>query len=209
MNYSSTNHDVIILTDSLFLGKGQHKAVYMHPANPKLCIKVPFQLPDTDIEKELKYRSALQGRPPKQLLTNYYGQVQTNKGTGFLFDNVCDYDGNNSSSFEQFLKNPHSICQKLAVYPFEILHNFREQFLYENVVVSDTDPLNIFIQQTSTNRWQFKIIDNIGSPSAVPLAYHIDFFAALRARRYWKRFIAICQEKSPHILSNIEWNLLL
>lgn len=209
MNYSSTSNNIVIVTDSLFLGKGKHKAVYMHPANPKLCIKVPFQLPDTDIEKELKYRSALQGRPPKQLLTNYYGQVQTNRGTGFVFDNVCDYDGCSSISFEHFLKHPHSICQKLAAYPFEILRNFRKQFLQENVVISDTDPVNIFIQLKSANKWQFKIIDNIGTPAVIPLAYHIEIFAALRARRYWKRFIATCQAKSPHILSDIEWNLLL
>ncbi len=209
MNYNSTNSSVITLTDSLFLGQGKHKAVYVHPANPKLCIKVPFQLPDSDIEKELKYRDALQGRPQKHLLTNYYGQVLTNKGPGFVFDNVCDYDGCSSISLEQFLQSPQHLCRRLAAYPFEILRNFRRQFLRENIVVSDTDPVNIFIQLKSDRRCQFKIIDNIGSPTAIPFAYYIEFVAALRARRYWKRFVATCKKKSPHILSDVEWRLLL
>ncbi len=207
--YSYICDNEIILREELFLGQGIHKAVYIHPVNPKLCIKIPFQLTDSDIEKELQYRKALQGRPVKPLLTNYYGQVRTNKGVGFVFDNVCDYDGCSSVSYKQLLLQPQNVCDKLAATPLQIFQKFRSDFLQQNIVISDTDPVNILIQRTSTDSWQCKIIDNIGTPVLIPLANYIEAFAAIRARRYWKRFIFRCKGINPQLLSSVEWQSLL
>lgn len=201
--------DELIIHDGLFLGQGLHKAAYIHPANPKLCIKIPFKLPDCDIDRELKYRLSLQSKPAKSLLTNYYGMVKTNKGTGFVFDNVCDYDGNSSISFKQLLLNPQVSCDSLAASPLQIFRSFRTEFLQQSIVISDTDPVNILIQRTSATNWQCKIIDNIGTPVLIPLAYYFEALAALRARRYWRRFIQKCQGSNPQLLSVSEWQSLL
>lgn len=199
----------IFLHDSLFLGQGIHKAVYVHPFNPGLCIKIPFSLPDSDIDRELKYRLILQSRPAKNLLTNYYGQVKTNKGIGLIFDNVCDYDDYSSASFLEWLLEPQELCKTLEANPLQIFKKFRNDFLQQNIVVSDTDPVNILIQRTSATSWQFKIIDNIGTPVLIPLAYYFEIFAALRARRYWKRFVLRCKKLNPQLLSDTEWQSLL
>ena len=96
------------LSEVLFIGKGHHNAVYKPPANENLCIKIPFALPDVDITKELAYRKALSRRKKKlSLLTEYLGTVETNLGTGYVFERIVDYDGSASNQSE--------ICQLCAL----------------------------------------------------------------------------------------------
>ena len=65
------------LSDKLFVAKGVHKAVYRHPSNTRYCIKVTFTLRDTDIERELLYRKALDniGSPVMVPLAYYFDFV--------------------------------------------------------------------------------------------------------------------------------------
>ena len=45
--------NMVVLTDDLFLGKGAHKVVYIHSEDKNKCIKIPFSMTDTDIDREL------------------------------------------------------------------------------------------------------------------------------------------------------------
>ena len=65
--------DKLILTDELFLGKGNHKEVYIHPADKNLCVKILFAEPDEDFDREMRY---------------HHGTVDTNRGRGYVFENV-------------------------------------------------------------------------------------------------------------------------
>ena len=38
----------MILTDELFIGKGGHRAAYIHPDEPSKCVKIAFDPNDGD-----------------------------------------------------------------------------------------------------------------------------------------------------------------
>lgn len=99
--------DILHLTEDLFIGRGAHKAVYRHPHNTDLCIKLIYSEPDVDLERELYYRKIRDQRGQVTvLLPKYYGPVVTNQGTGYIFERVCDYDGMNSITLKEYLANP-------------------------------------------------------------------------------------------------------
>lgn len=170
----------ICLSDKLFIAMGAHKAVYRHPSDSRYCIKVTFTFRDTDIERELLYRKALEIRKKKlSLLPEYFGSVETNLGPGHVFEYIVDYD--NQPSFE--LK---SVFEKNL----------------------DVDPSNFMVQRISADRFTFKVVDNIGSPVMVPLAYYFDFVAERRIAKYWNRFIDECKLHYTSFLTSDDWNSL-
>lgn len=196
------------LSEVLFIGKGHHKAVYKHPANENLCIKIPFALPDVDITKELAYRKALSRRKKKlSLLTEYLGTVETNLGTGYVFERIVDYDGSASTLWKSVLEGKIPVRETFGVSALDLLMKFRDVMLAEKVVVSDVDAANFMIMRTSADSFVFKVVDNIGTPVFLPLAYYIDFIAEKRIQRYWNRWIHGVRQDYADFLTSAEWSL--
>ena len=50
----------LTLTDAELIGAGAHKITYTHPHNKVLCVKIIKKRNDTDLNRELHYRSVLQ-----------------------------------------------------------------------------------------------------------------------------------------------------
>ena len=193
-------NEKLILTDDLKLGDGNHKIVYAHPTDKNLCVKILFTTPDTDFDKEMRYRQALGNRVDKMtLMTKYYGEVETNKGKGYVFERVLDFDGSTCKTVLQHLQNPVSTDDLT-----DLLLNFKKAYINEKFIAAGTDPDNYLVQRTSPTERRVRIIDNIGTAAKFPLLYYSDFLMAKRARKYWKRFVKeISIEYSNVITKNI------
>lgn len=198
----NSNTETITLTEDLFLGKGAHKICYQHPTDKNLCVKILFQTPDVDLEKELKYRRTLKRRNKfPTLLPKYYGVIKTNLGDGHVFDCINDFNGNVSESLYDFIRNNPPTPEHLEKIINYIIQ-FRKIYANEKIVVSDTDPRNLMIQRLSPTEYTFKIIDNIGSPVLLPLAYYLEFVEAKRAKKYWGRFMIKLKRFFPEIFTD-------
>ena len=95
----------VYLAEELLIGKGRNKDVYIHPENPAQCIKINAR--DTkDHRAEMNYRKSreLRNLPPSALMVSYFGAVETNLGTGYVFERIMDYDGINSKTLEELIK---------------------------------------------------------------------------------------------------------
>ena len=197
------------LSDKLFVAKGVHKAVYRHPSNTRYCIKVTFIFRDTDIERELLYRKSLKIRNKKpSLLPEYFGSVETNLGPGHVFEYIVDYDNQPSLELKAVFEKNLDVREIFRVTPLEFVRNFRDMLLAQKIVVSDVDPSNFMVQCISADRFTFKVVDNIGSPVMVPLAYYFDFVAERRIAKYWNRFIDECKLHYTSFLTSDDWNSL-
>lgn len=197
------------LSDKLFVAKGVHKAVYRHPSNTRYCIKVTFTFRDTDIERELLYRKALKIRNKKpSLLPEYFGSVETNLGPGHVFEYIVDYDNQPSLELKSVFEKNLDVREIFRVTPLEFVRNFRDMLLAQKIVVSDVDPSNFMVQRISADRFTFKVVDNIGSPVMVPLAYYFDFVAERRIAKYWNRFIDERKLHYTSFLTSDDWNSL-
>jgi len=179
----------IILTDDLFLGDGNHKIVYAHPTDKTLCVKLLRTPDDPDFAKEMRYRKALGSRADSMtLLTKYFGEVDTSKGTGYLFERVTDFDGQNSTTMLKILNDTLAERKDLSATE-NMLLDFKRVYFDERFLLAGVDPDNYLVQRTSPTSRHVRIIDNIGIASFIPLPYYFDYFAVKRAKKYWARFV--------------------
>ena len=175
----------LILTDDLKLGDGNHKVVYAHPSDRNLCVKLLFTTPDSDFDREMKYRRALGKRAESMtLLTKYYGEIETNLGVGYVFERVIDFDGNNSRTVLDHIQNPRDTNDLI-----DLLLQFKRAFIGERFVAAGMDPDNFMVRRISERERRIKIIDNIGTSVKFPILYYSDFLMEKRARKYWRRFV--------------------
>ncbi|MCR4877359.1 MAG: PhoP regulatory network YrbL family protein, partial [Clostridiales bacterium] len=86
--------ETVYLTEELLIGKGGRKDVYINPKNPAQCIKINAR-DAGDHRVEMNYRRSREIRnlPPSGLMVSYFGSVETNLGTGYVFERIVDYDG--------------------------------------------------------------------------------------------------------------------
>ena len=200
--------DKIILTDELFLGDGNHKIVYAHPTDKNLCVKLLRTPDDPDFAKEMRYRKALGDRANSMtLLTKYFGQVETNRGDGYLFERVIDFDGKSSPTMLNVLADTFVYRDRLPETE-KLLLDFKRTYFAEKFLLAGVDPDNYLVQRISPTQRRVRIIDNIGIATFVPLAYWFDTFAVKRAKKYWQRFVDLMRTDyakifSPEFLSKL------
>ena len=193
--------DKIILRDDLFLGDGNHKIVYAHPTDINLCVKLLRTPDDTDFAKEMRYRKALGTRADSMtLITKFFGAVETNKGTGYLFERVTDFDGKNSQTMLNVFDDTIA-DKKLVPATEEMLLDFKKVFFAERFLLAGVDPDNYLVQRTSPTARRVRIIDNIGIATFIPLPYYFDYFALKRVKKYWGRFVDLMRSDYSNIFS--------
>ena len=130
----------------------------------------------------------------------YYGKIDTNQGTGFIFERVKNYDDTPCVSVRTFLKDYASLHQE-TVNLEKLLMNFKEIYFSELPITSDIDPGNLMVQK-NPDGYTIMIIDNIGSPVLIPLEYYISYFAKTKAERYWNRFLKWIQKENPKLITD-------
>ena len=192
---------MINLTDDLFLGDGNHKIVYAHPTDKALCVKLLRTPDDPDFAKEMRYRKALGSRADSMtLITKFFGEVDTNKGTGYLFERVLDYDGKISQTMLNVFDD--TVADKKFLPETEkLLLDFKKTYFDERFLLAGVDADNYLVQRTSPTSRLVRIIDNIGIASFIPLPYYFDYFATKRAKKYWLRFCDLMRSDYGNIFS--------
>ncbi len=192
---------MINLTDDLYLGVGNHKTVYAHPTDKNLCVKILHTPDDPDFIKESRYRKALGSRADSMtLITKYFGEVETSKGTGYLFERVLDFDDKISQTMLNVLDDTVA-DRKLLPATEKLLFDFKKTYFEERFLLAGVDPDNYLVQRTSPTERRVRIIDNIGIATFVPLPYYFDYFALKRAKKYWERFVDLMRMDYGEIFS--------
>lgn len=192
---------MINLTDDLFLGDGNHKIVYAHPTDKNLCVKLLRTPDDPDFAKEMRYRKALGSRADSMtLLTKYFGEVETSKGKGYLFERVLDYDGKISQTMLNVFDDTIA-DKKLLPATEKLLLDFKRVYFDEKFLLAGVDPDNYLVQRISPTERRVRIIDNIGCSASIPLPYYFDYFAQKRLKKYWGRFVDLMRSDYGKIFS--------
>ena len=192
---------MIILTNDLFLGDGNHKTVYAHPTDKNLCIKILHRPDDDDFAKEMRYRKALGDRADKMtLLTKYFGEIETSKGKGYLFERVIDFDGKISPTMLKILDDTVA-DKKLLPATEKLLLDFKKTYFDEKFLLAGVDPDNYLVQRISKTARRVRIIDNIGTAARIPLPYYFDFLAMKRVKKYWQIFVEQMRSDYKNIFS--------
>ena len=194
--------DIIYLTEDFLIDKGVNMAVYINPKNPMQCIKIKIGSM-REYYLEMAYRRSRQrrGLPQSSFMITYYGEVQTNLGTGYVFERVTDYDGTTSMSINDLVQLSMQAGKKgLSVKQIadtekelpqvkDTFLKLYEEIFQDRVIVNDPNCRNFMIQFSTPTSWRIRIIDGLGYRVLIPVVYYIDFFSVRQIQRFWRRLI--------------------
>lgn len=170
------------------IGKGNERACYQDPHDENKVIKVSY-----DREKGRSKQSDIEIKYYKQLirrknmswahLPNYYGEVETNLGKGFIVDLVKDFDGSVSKSLKYYIDRDGVDIYK------EELEVYKQYFLDYLVVFNyGMMPKNILRRRTDENKAELVLIDGLGDVSFFTFPSKIPHFARKKILRRWAKF---------------------
>ena len=195
--------EIVELNEDLLIGTGGHKKVYIDPRDDKRCIKILLEEKCKDWEREKTYREIRKKRGQHSImLPEYYGEIATNLGTGYLFERVVDFDGNNSKDIGEFLRTTEKVPTSL-----EIEYLIKRLFycmLAEKIIVTNAEYCNFLVQRVTPNLNQIRVVDNIGSHIIVPLDCYIDKLAERHIKRYFVRLVQETHKDFPYMLSQAQ-----
>lgn len=176
-------------SDPLVVGVGRHRVCYIHPKDPRKCIKVIYNSGShafQEIKREVSYYRHLE----KYLkdwsgLPRFYGEVDTNLGIGYVYDRIIDFDGRPSETMDQRYRDIHT---EASFKEKQLVDNL-EKYLLDNHVVTMTLKLyNILCHKISRNELFPVICDNIGVAAFVPLSYVCPWYARITIRHSVEHF---------------------
>ncbi|MTD37902.1 PhoP regulatory network protein YrbL [Erwinia sp. CPCC 100877] len=182
---------VVRLSDVAPLGTGRHRKCYLYPGNPDRCIKIvynPESGGDKELQRELKYYAHLDRRLKDwSSLPAYHGTVETDLGTGYVYDIVKDYDGSISVSLDEFARQ----CRENGDLRLlrQTLATLKAWLIEHHIVTMNLKPQNILCRRLSPARVMPVVVDNIGEATLLPLATWSRWFCHRKQSRQWKRFM--------------------
>ena len=183
-------NNIIHLDENSYYGKGTHKKCFVHPSNSKLCIKIAYNSGgQKDLLREINYLKVLQRRKKDySILPQYYGEIKTNLGTGYVYELIRDYDNAQSLTLEDILTN-----QNLFNTMFETVKNMllflKTSLLKNEIITMGLFPENIIFQKTAPDKYNIRLVNDMGSGVLIPLEYHFHYFAKAKVERRWQEFL--------------------
>ena len=192
--------DSVHLDESLLIGTGLHRKCYHHPDYADRCIKVqidnsPRSVAET--ERELAYYRILDANNYSDMtgiIPRYYGAVETEQGTGQVFELVLNNDGTVAKPMSAYLKTPelreHYSAKMRAAY-----REFKIQAKRGPLVTMAMKPYNMLCQEIENGELRLVVIDNLGTANLIPAVYFSRLMAKLKLRRHLKRFEFLVRER--------------
>lgn len=189
------------LDSSYFVSKGKHRECYIHPDNNNFLIKI--LLPSvkgsalTETLREARYyRLLLKKNIPFTMLPAFHGEVITNRGRGYVFDLIRDFDGSISKSLEYYLALGSLSEQEYGMLDAS-LDLLREYLLRWKIITMHIQARNIVYQKIAPEKRRLVIIDDIGNSEFIPVSSYSDFLAQLKIKRKWRRFVSSLLHQFP------------
>ena len=201
------NKQIIQLDDSLLYGQGSHKKCFLHPHNKNLCIKIAYnEGGQKDLIREINYIDVLKRRHKDySILPKYFGKVNTNLGTGYVFEIIRDYNNGRTQTLEDFITDLNLFSQNYSLI-VRLLKELKEKLYKNEIITMVLFPENILFQKTDQNNYRVRIVKDMGSAVLIPLEYHFKYFAHTKILRRWKMFLDVL--RSSKYYSNLSDKLI-
>ncbi len=181
---------MITIDKKSYIGKGNHREVYRHPENNKLCVKIVFDGSENSrqVIREKSYYKHLEKRNISwEMLSRYHGDVITDMGPASVFELITDHDDEVSKTLEYYISESEiteAHYDELRV----LLYEFRDYLASQRIITKTLDPGNIVCQKNEQGIFRLSVIDNIGNLDLIPISNYIDFLAQKKIHRRWIRF---------------------
>ncbi|MDL2321713.1 hypothetical protein LJC47_05150 [Desulfosarcina sp. OttesenSCG-928-B08] len=178
-----------ILDPSLFIGRGVNRECYRHPENSDLCIKVVVGhggKRENRVEQSA-YRRLEKRGISWEMLSRFYGTVNTNKGPGAVFELIRDKDGAISKPLRDYIGTP----DVTALHRDGLSRAFfalKTYLIREEILTTALKAQNMVYQRTPETDGKLVIIDDIGNTDFIPICTYLGWAARRKINRKWAQF---------------------
>lgn len=219
--------EFLVLGNSQPFGMGGRRVCYVHPLDPKKCIKVlrtdakrtirvkqgllhRFRRTYDNNAHEMRVLTRLEHRVGSQMashLPRSYGMAKTDLGPGLVLDLVRDHDDQISLSVRQLI----TMGQNLSTL-WPAFNDLGEFLLHHNILTRHILDHNIAAQKRGDGTFSFYIIDGLGDPAWLPLRQWIKPLGRTRIRarlaHAWGRFehLASIGGVSQDLIDKSNWD---
>jgi hypothetical protein len=188
---------MLTLEPSQLIGRGLRRECYLHPGDATKCVKVVVAGDHKETVREQSYYRLLERRAISwEMLARFYGNAETNRGPGAVFELICDYNGTVSKTLEHYISEADSTdfnYQELS----RALPALKQYLLAWKIVTMTLRPGNVVFKKNRASQGTLVIIDNIGNTDLIPICNYVDFIAQRKIRRKWQRFEDILAKRYP------------
>ena len=172
----------------LRIGHGAHRACYVHPGNPDLCVKILLARGREEMKRELSYYGFLAKRHVSwRALPHFHGLVETNLGKGAVFELIRDDTGEISRTLEYYLANREHTRNNYHALS-RALKDLKSALCEDNIITMTLKPKNIVFQRLAPGRGRLVVVDNIGNSDFVRICSYSAYFGRKKILRKWRRF---------------------
>ena len=179
---------MLTLETSQLIGRGLRRECYFHPEDESKCVKVVVAGDHKETVREQSYYRLLEKRGISwKMLARFYGNVETNRGPGAVFELVRDYNGNVSRTLAHYFSAVDAADLSYQMLSRE-LPLLRQYLLQWKIVTMSIKPDNIALKKVNASEGHLVVIDNIGNSDFIPICNYVDFMAVRKIRRKWRRF---------------------
>ena len=149
------------------IAEGSQRLLYIHPQNENLCVKIPKEDSNQHyVKREIRY--TLKYKNKINCIPHYHGTVDTNLGTGYIFDLVTDFDGSISKTLETLMTEDIKTKEDLDKLKSKI-NQLYSLFLEQHINVSDLHSGNILARKTSSSNYDLWIVDGLGNSDFIKI----------------------------------------
>ena len=120
-------------------------------------------------------------------IPKYYGEVETNLGTGYVYDRTIDFDGKPSQTMQeryQDLKEPQQREEMLT-----LVKKLDDYLTKNHIVTMSLKPFNILCHRISETKIEPVICDYIGTASLIPIELVCPWVARNMEKKMIKKMI--------------------
>ncbi len=192
---------MLVLEEKHIIGQGKDRVCYMHPDDSDKCVKIikVNHSHKQSIREHSYYRFMKRKNKDMRFLSRYYGKLNTNLGSGLVFELCKDSDIKISKSIDYYFEN-NLYIESLSI--IDNLKRLRENLIDNSIIFTDLSPYNILYK---TDTKTIMVIDGIGNYDFIKISNYFEILAKNKINRRFDRFEKHLFEKYPHnkVVQNI------
>ncbi|WP_081757179.1 YrbL family protein [Aliarcobacter lanthieri] len=181
----------LVLESENFFARGGERDVYKHPQDNSKIIKIERRDKKTRRQNELEflyYEYLEKNCISQECIAKCYGFIETNLGTGLVFEKIVNYDNRVSKSFNTLLEEG-CLSKKQELL---LMDELREYIFENNILFVDVGFFNIICKEYEKNKFKLIIIDGLGGrrPGFKFSLYLKSYiFTSYKIKKQWKKTI--------------------
>jgi len=186
---------MLIIESGLYIGEGNQRFVYSHPEDARLCIKIVKPNSEVALKRQFRevkyYKSLKRKKVSFANISEYLGELKTDKGTGYLYEKVLDFDGQLAEGLENVLRalGPCSQESMKLIAKLQQLGTFLKEnkIIFHDYLILDNK--NIICRKEKDGSYTPIIVDALGDTSVIDVLGWSKKHTDKRITKKWNKFL--------------------